>query len=88
MYYCIYELLIRKIIFMTQFTISIPDNKADLFLEFMRNISFVKNIEELDTPPIPEVHKSIIRERIEENKNKPNAYLTWDEIESDIILDS
>ena len=72
---------------MTQFTISIPDNKADLFLEFMRNISFVKNIEEIDIPPIPEIHKSIIRERVAKNKHNPDAYITWDELESDIILD-
>jgi hypothetical protein len=73
---------------MTQFTISIPDNKADLFLEFMRNISFVKNIEEIDTPYIPEIHKSIIRERITKNKNNPDAYITWDELESDIVFDT
>jgi len=72
---------------MTKFTISIPDNKADLFLEFMRNISFVKGIEEIDTPSIPEIHKSIIRERILKNKIKPETYITWDELESDITLD-
>jgi len=33
---------------MKQFTISVPDSKAHLFVEIMKNLSFVKNIKEND----------------------------------------
>ncbi len=72
---------------MTQFTISIPDSKANLFLEFMKSISFIKRIEEVNAPTIPENHKKIIRERVAKNKSNPHAYTNWEEIESEIALD-
>jgi hypothetical protein len=67
---------------MTQFTISIPDNKASIFYEFMKSISFIEDIEiQYD---IPESYKNIVRERIEKYKNNPEAYLEWEEIEKDL----
>ncbi|MDF1546912.1 MAG: addiction module protein [Bacteroidales bacterium] len=69
---------------MTQFTISIPDNKAAIFLEFMKSISFIEHIDIVEN--IPEKHKAIVRERIEKYKNNPEAYLEWDEIEKGLNL--
>ena len=66
---------------MKQFTIRIPDNKVDLFVEFMKSISFVKSIEEEKVTDIPEEHKSMVRERVQKYENSPESYLEWDEME-------
>jgi len=66
---------------MKQFTIRIPDNKVDLFIELMKSITFVKSIEEEKVTDIPEDHKSIVRERIQKYENLPKSYLEWDEME-------
>ena len=69
---------------MKHYTISIPDNKANIFYEFMKSITFINHIEELDE--IPE-HKTVVRERIEKYKNNSDAYLNWEDLEKDINLD-
>lgn len=66
---------------MKQFTIRIPDNKVDLFVELMKSISFVTSIEEDKIADIPEEHKSIVRERIQKYGNSQKGYLEWEEIE-------
>lgn len=66
---------------MKQFIITITDDKVDLFLELMKNFSFVKEVKEEKVFDIPEEHKSIVRERISKYKNSPESYLGWDEIE-------
>ncbi len=66
---------------MKQFTIRIPDNKVDLFVEFMKSISFVKSIEEDKIADIPEEHKSVVRERVQKYGKSPKTYLEWNEIE-------
>jgi uncharacterized protein YlbG (UPF0298 family) len=66
---------------MKQFTIRIPDNKVDLFVDLMRSISFVKSIEEDKITDIQEEHKSVVRERVQKYGNSPKSYLEWDEIE-------
>lgn len=66
---------------MKQFTIRIPDNKVDLFVELMKSISFVKSIEEDIITDIPEKHKSVVRERIQKYGDKTDNYIEWDKIE-------
>lgn len=66
---------------MKQFTIQIPDNKVDQFIELIKNITFVKSIEEDKIADIPEEHKSVVRERILKYGDKTHSYLKWDEIE-------
>jgi len=66
---------------MKQFTVRIPDNKVDLFVELMRSISFVKSIEEDKVADIPEEHKSMVRERIQKYRNSKESYLDWDGVE-------
>lgn len=72
---------------MKQFTISIPDSKADLFLEIVKSISFVKKIEEGYQQDIPEEHKNMVRERIKKYENKPESYLEWEDIDKQLRLD-
>ena len=70
---------------MKQFTITIPDNKVRIFIELMKNISFVKKIEEDYTMDIPEEHKKIVRERVKKYQNNPENYLEWGDIENKIV---
>ncbi|RLD27471.1 MAG: hypothetical protein DRI54_01030 [Bacteroidetes bacterium] len=72
---------------MKQYTITIPDNKADVFIEMMKKIQYVKHIEESYAVDIPEEHKNIVRERIKKYENKPGSYLEWDDIENKMNLD-
>jgi len=75
---------------MTQFTISITDNKASLFLEFMKNLSFVKKIEKLDnfkSLVIKEEHIDIVRERIKKSDKNPERLLDWEDVKDNFILD-
>ena len=72
---------------MKQFTISIPDNKASIFLEFMKSISFINNIEEVDDFIITEEHKKKVRDRIRKSKENPERLLDWDNVKDDFILD-
>jgi len=45
--------------------VTIPDNKESIFIELMKSLSFVKNIETIEIKDIPEWHKLIIDQRIE-----------------------
>ncbi|RLD83075.1 MAG: hypothetical protein DRJ10_04185 [Bacteroidetes bacterium] len=72
---------------MKQFTISIPDGKARIFLEFMNSLSFVNQIEEIDYFIVPEEHKKIVRERIRKSEAKPEILLDWDNVKDNFILD-
>lgn len=69
---------------MKQYTITIPDNKASSFIDMMKSIGYVKNIEDSTAIEIPEEHKQIVRERIKKYKNSPESYLSWDDIEKNI----
>ena len=72
---------------MKHFTISIPDNKAKMFFEFMNSLSFVNQIEEIDYLIIPEEHKRIVRERIKKSNENPERLLDWDKVKDNFILD-
>ena len=72
---------------MKQYTITIPENKMSIFVEMMKSISFVKNIEEDYSIDVPDEHKAIVRERIKKYENSPESYLEWDDIENEIKLD-
>jgi len=73
---------------MTQFTISITDNKAKIFLEFMRNLPFVKKSESLDSGfIIPQEHKTIVRDRIRKSEENPEILLDWDDVSENFVFD-
>jgi len=71
---------------MKSFTISIPDNKEDIFIEMMRSISFIKNIKEETSTIIPQEHKDIVRNRIQAMENHPESCLKWEDIEDKMQL--
>ena len=69
---------------MTQFTISIPDNKASLFLEFMKSLNFVKEIQQVEDIDIPQWQKDVVRERMADYKANPNQALDFDAAMDDV----
>ncbi len=70
---------------MKHFTITIPDNKENIFVDMMKSINYVKNIEEITSFDIPEEHKQIVRERVK--KYSTEIYLDWNDIEKNIKTD-
>ena len=72
---------------MKQYTITIPDNAENSFIELMKSISYIKNIERSNLFDIPEEHKQIVRNRIAKYKDSPQSYLTWEDIENKMKLD-
>ncbi len=72
---------------MKQFTITIKDDKAQIFLDILHELSFIEDIEDISSYNIPEDHKKIVRERIEKYKDRHGSYRDWDNIEDEIIFD-
>jgi len=70
---------------MKQYTITIPDEKENSFIDMMKSISYIKDIEENISMEISEKHKQVVRERIK--KHALESYLDWKEIERNIKLD-
>jgi hypothetical protein len=71
---------------MKSFTITIPDDKENIFVEMMKSISFVKTIEAGSDVNITEEQKEIVLKRAERMKEYPESCLSWDEIERKIKL--
>lgn len=71
---------------MKQFSITIPDNKESLFIELMKNLSFVENIEELEELNISEEHKNIVRERAKASELNPLRKKKWDDVKHNLKL--
>lgn len=71
---------------MKSFTITIPDNKENIFIEFMNSISFVKKIEVADDIFIPEEDKQLVRKRLKQLEEQPESCNSWNDIESKIKL--
>lgn len=63
---------------MKTYSITIPDNKEKVFIEWMKNLAFVKQIEQQSNSiDIPEEHKEIIRQRIKTTRKKD--MLDWEQ---------
>ena len=69
---------------MKNFTITIPDNKENIFIEMMKSISFVKKIEPVNDIIISEEQQEIVRKRLQRMEEHPESCLSWEEIESKI----
>ncbi len=69
---------------MKQIAVTIPDNKVRLFKELMESLSFVKNVETIDCTNIPEWHKAIIDQRMENYRKNPDNYGDWDEVQKEL----
>ncbi len=71
---------------MKTYSITIPDNKENLFIEWMKSVSFVKKIEDISDIDIPEEHKQLVRQRMKQLEENPKSMLNWEDIESKIKL--
>lgn len=69
---------------MKQITVTIPDNKESLFVELLKSISFVKEIETIEDFEIPEEQKQIVRRRTKASETDPSRLLNWDEVKHKI----
>jgi len=70
---------------MKTYSITIPDDKEKTFLEWMKNLAFVKQIEQQSSSiDIPEEHKEIIRERMKTTHKKD--MLDWDQVKDNFRL--
>jgi hypothetical protein len=69
---------------MKQFTVTIPDNKESLFMELMKSLSFVKNVETIESTDIPEWHKAIIDQRMAAYRENPDDVLDFDKAMDDL----
>jgi len=67
---------------MKTFSITIPDDKENTFIELMNSVSFVNKIEVVSSEnEIPSWHKAILDQRIED---KAGDYLNWDAVQKDL----
>ena len=67
---------------MKVFSITIQDDKENIFIELMNSVSFVKKIEAIsDDNEIPLWHKAILDQRIED---KAEDYLKWDAVQKEV----
>lgn len=69
---------------MKQITVTIPDNKESLFMELMKSLSFVKNVETIESTDIPDWHKTIIDQRMENYNKNPENYRNWEDVQKEI----
>lgn len=69
---------------MRQIAVTIPDNKESLFLEIMKSLSFVESAELIENEDIPEWHKVIIDNRIENYRKNPESFIEWDLVKKEI----
>jgi len=68
---------------MKQVTLNIPENKYELFIDFIKNIEFIKDYNEL-TNDVSNKEQEIILNRIKNTKK--DDLKTWDEVSNTIIL--
>jgi hypothetical protein len=71
---------------MKTYSITIPDNKENLFVEWMKSISFVKKIEVISDIEIPEEQKQLVRQRMKQMEEHPESMMSWEDIENKIKL--
>lgn len=71
---------------MKTYSITIPDDKESLFIEWMKSISFVKKIEAISDIEIPEEHKQLVRQRMKQMEEHPESMMSWEDIENKIKL--
>lgn len=72
---------------MKQFTITIPDDKVNRFLELMKRISFISKIEVTSSIDVPFEQQETVNERIEKYGDDIKNYKEWDDIEKNIKHD-
>jgi hypothetical protein len=71
---------------MKTYSITIPDNKENIFIEWMKSVSFVKKIEAISDNDIPDEHKQLVRQRIKRIEDNPESVMSLEDIENKIKL--
>jgi len=71
---------------MKQIAVTIPDNKERIFLDILRNLSFVEKFETIESSDIPDWHKAIIDQRVDELNQNPETLRSWDEVKMELDL--
>lgn len=71
---------------MKNFTVTIPDNKENIFIEMMKSISFVQKIQASNDIEISAEQKEIVRNRIQRMEDNPESCLSWEDIERKVKL--
>ena len=69
---------------MTQFSITVPDNKLNFFIELINSIDFLKINEKNILPEIPEWHKPIIDENLKKYYENPENVVDWEVAQKEI----
>ena len=80
---CNFEL---KSFAMKQFVINVPEEKQSFFRELMQNLDFTLSETNVVNEPIPEWHKEVVSERIENASE--DDYISWDEAKKMIRRDA
>ncbi len=65
--------------------VSFPEQDYKLFLELVKRFNWKEENQpesKKEDITIPDAHKSIVRERIQEAKENPNTMLDWDKIKN------
>jgi hypothetical protein len=68
---------------MKQITLNIPDSFYNSFIEFLKHVPEV-TVKEENMDDIPEWHKNILNERMEEYKKNPAKGTNWDDFEKEL----
>ena len=69
---------------MKSFTITIPDNKENIFIEMMKSINFVEKIQVAKEIEISEEHKRVVMDRLKAIEEYPENSISWKDIEQKI----
>jgi hypothetical protein len=69
---------------MKQIVLNIPENKFKLFVEFIKNVEFIKEYNELEMS-IPKDEQNLILERIKKTKKKDLKQ--WEEVANSFNLE-
>lgn len=72
---------------MKQFTITIPDQEENSFVELMKSVPYITGMEETTVFDIPEEQKQLVRDRIESYRNSSGSYLSLDDLEDKLRLE-
>jgi len=72
---------------MKQFTITIPDQEENSFVELMKSVPYITQMEETTFFDIPEEQKQLVRDRIETYKNSPESYLSLEDLADKLRLE-
>jgi hypothetical protein len=66
--------------YMKEIIIKIPDTKFGFFMELLEQLGIQVDQAQEDEMDIPELHKTLVRERIKKSTANPERLLDWDQV--------